>query len=41
MRERAEALGGSFVLEQRPEGGARLCLRVPDAAPAREQEEAT
>ncbi len=41
MRERAEALGGSFVLEERPEGGARLCLRVPDPAPAREQEEAT
>lgn len=44
MRERAEALGGTFVLEERDEGGSRVRLVLPDAeqrARAAPAEEAT
>jgi signal transduction histidine kinase len=29
MRERAQALSGTFVIENRPEGGARVIVRLP------------
>jgi signal transduction histidine kinase len=29
MRERAQALSGSFVIENRPEGGTRIRVRIP------------
>jgi signal transduction histidine kinase len=37
MRERAQALSGRFVLENRPEGGTRIVVHLP--APAAEQAE--
>ena len=37
MRERAQALSGRFVLENRPEGGARIVVQLP--VPAAEQAE--
>jgi signal transduction histidine kinase len=33
MRERAQALGGTFVVENRPEGGARVAVRLPALSP--------
>ena len=29
MRERTSELGGSFVVEPLPEGGTRVCARLP------------
>jgi two-component system NarL family sensor kinase len=29
MRERAEELGGTLVVEQNPEGGTRVVARLP------------
>jgi nitrate/nitrite-specific signal transduction histidine kinase len=29
MRERAQALGGTFVIENRAEGGTRVTVRLP------------
>jgi nitrate/nitrite-specific signal transduction histidine kinase len=40
MRERAQALGGTFAITQRPEGGTRVMVRLPSVGGQRDAAEA-